>query len=81
MHDHDEVEVLGPITHIEVIARGNGIRDLALLRKNYGGWNWRKLKGIATVRNRAGDVFEAEIHYYECNGVGRRRVKSKRRLE
>lgn len=81
MHEHDEVEIIGPILNIEVIARGSGIRDLALLRKQYGGRHWRKLKGIAPVRNRAGHEFEAEIHYYECHGIGRCRVKAKRRLE
>jgi hypothetical protein len=81
VHEHDEVEVLSPITHIEIIAQGSGIRDLALLRKTYGGRRWRKLKGFPVVRNRAGDEFDAEIHYYECHGIGRRRVTAKRKLE
>jgi hypothetical protein len=43
-------EVLGEITEAEVIARGSGIRRLKMLRKRYGGRNWRKLKGVAEVR-------------------------------
>jgi uncharacterized protein YodC (DUF2158 family) len=44
----------------------------------YGGRRWRKLKGSATVRLRDGTIREAEIHWYEAHGVGRKRFKIKR---
>jgi hypothetical protein len=43
-------EIISDITHIEPIAIGNAIRDLARLRRVYGAGRWRKLKGIATIR-------------------------------
>jgi len=42
-----DFEIIGEITHIEPIAVGRSIRDLARLRKQYGQGRWRKLKGIA----------------------------------
>ena len=66
-------EIIGPITEIETIAFGNSIRVIADLRRSYGQGNWRKRKGIATVRLR-----DAEVHWYEAHGIGRRRIKIKR---
>jgi hypothetical protein len=43
-------EILGGISQVETIATGRGIRRLNVLRKRYGGRNWRKQKGIASVR-------------------------------
>lgn len=40
-------ELIGDIKEIERIAVGSTIRDVARLRKTYGGGRWRKLKGIA----------------------------------
>lgn len=40
-------EILGDITHIEVIATQRSIRELAVLREQYGQGRWRKLKGVA----------------------------------
>jgi hypothetical protein len=37
-----DCELAGPVTQIETIARGTGIRDLARLRRAYGQGNWRK---------------------------------------
>jgi hypothetical protein len=39
---------------------------------------WRKRKGFATVRLPDGLVCEAEVHWYEATGIGRREVKVKR---
>ena len=58
-------EVVGPITEIETIATGRGIRTLPKLRKRYGVGRWRKLKGIATVRLTSGRTRRAEVHWYE----------------
>lgn len=43
-------EVVGSIREIEVIASGTGVQVRSYLRKAYGRGQWRKLKGIATVR-------------------------------
>jgi hypothetical protein len=39
-------EIVGPISEVETIAAGSGIRILALLRKRYGKGRWRKLKAL-----------------------------------
>jgi hypothetical protein len=73
-------EILSEITHIEIIAKGRGIRDLVRVRKKYGPGNWRKLKGRATVRMEDGSIHYVEIHWYEAHGIGRRRFKIKQTL-
>ena len=73
--------ILGPIRGEMTIARGHGIREIAQLRRDFGPGQWRKRKGVATVLIRAtGEVFEAELHWYEATGIGKRRIKVKRRL-
>lgn len=74
-------EIVGEITHIEVIAIGNSIRDIARLRKQYGEGRWRKRKGVALVRWANGKVNQAEIHWYEAHGIGKRKLKVKRILD
>jgi len=74
-------EILGEITEIEVIAAGRGIRRLKFLRKRYGGRQWRKLKGRATVHLASGSIRRAEVHWYEAHGVGRKGWKIKRFLD
>jgi hypothetical protein len=74
-------EIISEISNIEIIAVGSSIRDLRELQNRYGGRRWRKLKGFATVRQEDGSIREAEIHWYECHGVGRRRLKVKRWIE
>ena len=56
-------------------------RDIAVLRELYGPGNWRKRKGIATVRLSSGRMRDAEVHWYEANGVGRKKERIKRFLE
>ncbi len=74
-------EIIGKITNIETIAVGRSIRDIARLRKQYGGRRWRKLKGIAMVRLANDRVRQVEIHWYEAHGIGKRKLKIKRFLE
>ena len=74
-------EVAGPITDIEVIAAGPGIRLVSYLRKRYGRGRWRKLKGIATIRLPNGTQRKVELHWYESHGVGKREMKIKRYLD
>lgn len=74
-------EIIGEITDIEIIAAGNGIRDLPRLRKMYGKGRWRKLKGTARIRLRTGRIRLAELHWYEAHGIGRKEMKRKRYLD
>ncbi|HEV8434452.1 MAG TPA: hypothetical protein VGR95_13640 [Thermoanaerobaculia bacterium] len=71
-------ELISELRSIEVIATGHGIRDLHILVKRFGPGNWRKLKGVAAVRFANGTVAEAELHWYEVHGIGKRWLKVKR---
>jgi hypothetical protein len=75
-----DFEILGEIRHVEVIATGRGIRLHDRLTRQFGSGNWRKMKGIATIRVSSGEVLEAELHWYEAHGIGKRRMKIKRFL-
>ena len=74
-------ELVSEIREIEVIATGAGVRRAVVLRKRYGGRRWRKLKGVATVLDERGEKREAEVHWYEAHGLGRRGLKIKRFLD
>ena len=71
----------GEITDIEVIAVGKAVEVRAKLVKVYGRGRWRKLKGSALVELPDGTVAQAELHWYEAHGIGRRDMKVKRLLE
>ena len=73
-------EIIEEITNIETIAVGSSIREVARLRKVYGAGRWRKLKGIAMVRLSDGTICEAEVHWYEAHGIGKKEIKIKRIL-
>jgi hypothetical protein len=74
-------EIIGDITHVETIAAGTSIREIARLRKRYGRGRWRKRKGIARVRLEDGTVVLAEVHWYEAHGIGRKDFKIKRIID
>jgi hypothetical protein len=74
-------EIVGEITDIEPIAVGRSIRELPRLRRQYGAGRWRKLKGVALIRLRSGQVRRAELHWYEAHGIGRKEIKRKRYLD
>jgi len=74
-------EIVGEIRAIRTIATGHGIRDLIHLEERFGRGNWRKLKGLATVRLQDGTIAEAEVHWYEAHGIGKRWMKIKRYLD
>ena len=74
-------EILGEINGVETFAIGSSIRELARLRKLYGRGRWRKRKGIARVRLEDGKVRQAEVHWYEAHGIGRRELKIKRYID
>lgn len=72
------MEIIGEITGIEVIAEGQGIRELPRLRKTYGAGNWKKKKGFAIIKLENGnETVRAEIHWYEAHGIGKREFKVK----
>jgi hypothetical protein len=70
-------EIVGQLRDIETIATGRGIRELPRLRKFYGRGRWRKMKGAATIRLSNGRIVEAELHWYEAHGIGRKEFKIK----
>jgi len=72
-----DFQIIGSIRDVETIAAGRRIRDLPRLRKVYGKARWRKMKGRATVKLRDGTVRQAEVHWYEAHGIGRRELKLK----
>lgn len=71
-------EVLGKITHIETIATGEGVYIKSYLDRTYGKGRWRKMKGFSTVKLEDGSIHEAEIHWFEAHGIGRRDLKIRR---
>jgi hypothetical protein len=73
-------EILGSVRNVETFAVGSAIRDLPRLRRSYGRGRWRKRKGTATVQLADGAVVEAELHWYEATGIGRKEIRIKRIL-
>ncbi len=67
-----EFDVIGDITEAQTIATGSGIREITRLRKRYGRGRWRKRKGIAEIRLASGEIVQAELHWYEATGIGKR---------
>lgn len=74
-------EIIGDIQHIEIIAVGAHIRDLAYLQKIYGYARWRKLKGIAFVKLPNDNIRHVELHWYEAHGIGKKDIKIKHYLD
>ena len=77
----ESFEIIGSIRRIETIARGEGIDVLVYLEERFGRGNWRKLKGLGTVKLDDGTMHEAEIHWYEADGIGMQWAKIKRFIE
>jgi hypothetical protein len=73
-------EIVGKIQNVETIAVGGKIQDIMRLRKQYGDGRWRKLKGAAKVRLANGNIRDAEIHWYESHGIGKKKMKIKQFL-
>lgn len=71
-------KILGEIRDIETIASGQVVYIRRYLERTYGRGRWRKMKGIATVELADGTICEAEIHWYEAHGIGRKDFKIKR---
>ena len=73
-----ELKILGDIRDIETIAAGRGVYIRRYLERMYGKGRWQKMKGIATVQLEDGTTCEAEIHWFEAHGIGRKDFKIKR---
>jgi hypothetical protein len=73
-------EIIGEIVRVETIATGSSVRDRRRLVRLYGRGNWRKVKGEAVVRLADGTICEAEIHWYEAHGIGKKEFKFKKPL-
>lgn len=73
-------ELNGTINQVEPVAVAGRIREVARLRRVYGAGRWRKLKGKASVHLAGGSDWQAEVHWYEADGIGRKELKIKRLL-
>lgn len=71
-------EILSEIGDIETVAAGRGVYIRRYLVRTYGKGRWRKMKGIATVQLPDGTICEAEIHWFEAHGIGRKDFKIKK---
>ena len=74
-------EIVGEFDQVETIATGRAIKELNRLQKRYGKAKWRKVKGLAEIRLQSGLVVQAELHWYEAHGVGKKEIKVKRQLD
>ena len=71
----------GEIAEVGIIRVGKAVRVRSKLIKAYGPGRWRKLKGVALVELPDGTVHQAELHWCEAHGIGRKDMKVKRLLE
>jgi hypothetical protein len=74
-------EIVGEIRRTWTIAAGRDVRQAARLNRLYGYARCRKMKGEAVIRLASGALREAELHWYEAHGVGKREMKLKRYLD
>jgi hypothetical protein len=74
-------KVISEIRSQETIASGHGIHVLRSLIRLFGRGNWLKRKGVATVRFEDGTISEAELHWFEAHGIGKRKMKVKYLIE
>jgi hypothetical protein len=72
--------ILSEIRDIQTVAAGRGVYIRRYLERTYGSSRWRKMKGVATVRLADGTICEAEVHWFEAHGIGRKKMKIKRFL-
>jgi hypothetical protein len=73
-------EIIGAVVDVQVIAVGGRIHEILRLQRQFGSGRWRKLKGVAHV-NVGGRPRQAEVHWYEAHGIGRKKMKIKRFLD
>ena len=64
-------DLLSEISATETIAVNSSIREMKDLNRRFGVGRWRKRKGIAIIRYKNSErVVQAEVHWYEAQGVG-----------
>jgi hypothetical protein len=73
-------KIIGKIVAIETIAAGTSVRDRRRPTRLYGRGNWRKVKGESLVQLSDGTICNAEIHWYEAHGIGKKELKFKKPL-
>lgn len=76
-----DFDLLGDLRDVQTIATLRAIRELPRLVRQYGPGRWLKRKGFGTIRLLDGTVREAELHWYEATGIGRKEFKIKRYLD
>lgn len=69
------------IRDVETIASGRGVNVRRSLDRAYGKGRWRKKKGVASIELADGTVCDAEIHWFEAHGIGRKDFKIKRVID
>ena len=65
-------DFLGELYDIEIIGKGTGVRARHFLNQHYGHGRWRKMKGKAIISYDNGEVWLAEVHWFEAQGIGQR---------
>jgi hypothetical protein len=73
--------IISEIRGVETIASGKGVQIRKHLERLYGLGRWRKMKGYATVELQDRTICEAEVHWFEAHGIGRKDFKIKRRMQ
>lgn len=63
---------------VETIAAGKNLKERDRLVEDYGNGRWRKVKGIGLVRSVSGELYQAQIHWFEAHGLGRFEMKVKK---
>ncbi|MCB8946058.1 MAG: hypothetical protein H6658_20120 [Ardenticatenaceae bacterium] len=76
----NDFDILSEIRDAETIAKGHGVYVREYLDKTHGKGRWQKMKGFATVQLADGTICEAEVHWFEAHGIGRKEFKIKREL-
>ena len=74
-------EIISELRDVETIAAGRGVYIRRYLDRTYGKGRWRKMKGIGTVQLADGEICEAEIHWFEAHGIGKKKMRIKRFLD
>jgi hypothetical protein len=52
-------------------------RQIVSTHQRYGRGRWRKRKSFAEIRLPSGEIAQAELHWYEAIGIGKREMKIK----
>jgi hypothetical protein len=72
-----DFDVIDDIIGTQTLATVSGIRERGRLQKCYCRGRWRKRKGFAQIRLASGEILQAELHWYEATGIGKREMKIK----